>query len=300
MSDDTGEYFPFREDSSGGDERHPNGRPRTGDDEPDATRRMPATPAGSDRTEMLPADRTEMLPAAGSDRTELVSPVDDATRVTGRADPTAVQPPVRPTDNWADDDQVWAGRAGVRPPRPGDDATRTDWAAVPADEPRGRWWTPIVVGIVALLLLGVLSWGVYLILQSTSGEDDETPAPVATTSAAPAPTTQPTTKAPTTAPTTTAPSSAPVSSPTDVAIPALRGLSLDEARAALNRKGLNYRLRYVASTEAPPGTVIGSDPSEGQQVPGDTIVNLIIAAEPTTTAPTPTTPAPTSGGADED
>lgn len=272
MSDDTGEYFPFRGEPSDEGEKHSNGDPRSGD-----------------------TDHTEVLPAA-DDATRITPTVDDATRVTG-ADATAVYSPVQDADNWADDDQVWAGRAGVRPPRPGGDVTRTDWAAVPADEPRGRWWMPIVVGIVALVLLGALSWGVYLILQST-GDDEETPVPVVTTSAAQAPTTRPTTKPPTTAPTTTEPSSAPPSSPADVAIPALRGLSLDEARAALNRTGLNYRLRYRASTEAPPDTVIGSDPIEGQQVPGDTIVNLIIAAEPTAT--TPATPPSATDDVDPD
>ncbi|MFI7596390.1 PASTA domain-containing protein [Actinoplanes sp. NPDC049681] len=261
MSDDTGEFFPFRGEPSDEGQKHPNGDPRSGD-----------------------ADRTQLFPAA-DDATRVTPAADDATRVTPPAgDATAVYPAAQGAENWADDEQVWAGRAGVRAPGPGD-ATRTDWAAVPAEEPRGRWWMPIVVGIVALLLLGVLSWGVYLILQSR-GDDEETPAPVVTTSAAPAPTTKATTtKPPSTAPTTTAPTSSPPSSPTDVTIPALRGLSLDEARAALNRTGLNYRLRYVASTDAPPDTVIGSDPTEGQQVPGDTIVNLIIAAEPTATTP---------------
>ncbi len=271
MSDDTGEFFPFRDESSGEGRKHSKGAPRSGEADDAATRPMPQN-AGD-------ADRTELLPAA-----------DDATQVTGRVpqpDATAVYSPAE-DHNWADDDQVWAGRAGVQQPRPGADATRTDWAAVPADEPRGRWWTPIVVGIVALLLLGVLSWGIYLILQST-GHDEESPAPLVTTSPAPAQTTEPTTEPPTTAPTTTEPTSSAPAPPEDVAIPALRGLSLDEARAALDRTGLNYRLRYVASTEAPPGTVIDSDPGEGQQVPGDTVVNLIVAAEPTAATPTPPT-----------
>ncbi|MEV4640835.1 PASTA domain-containing protein [Actinoplanes sp. NPDC049548] len=284
MSDDTGEFFPFRDESSGEGRKHPNGGPRSGDADDAATRPMPRH-AGD-------ADRTELLPAA-----------DDATQVTGRPpqpDATAVYS-AGENHNWADEDQVWAGRAGVRPPRPGADSTRTDWAAVPADEPRGRWWTPIAVGIVALLLLGVLSWGIYLILQST-GDDEETPAPVVPASAAPArttePTSQPTSEPPTTAPTTTEPTSSPPAPPKDVTIPALRGLSLEEARAALNRTGLNYRLRYVASTEAPPGTVIGSDPVEGQQVPGDTVVNLIVAAESTATTPTASTTPP--AGVDPD
>jgi beta-lactam-binding protein with PASTA domain len=41
----------------------------------------------------------------------------------------------------------------------------------------------------------------------------------------------------------------------------------------------------MSSDDANPGTVIDSDPEEGQEVPPDTTVTLIIAAPPTT-APT--------------
>ncbi|OJF14914.1 PASTA domain-containing protein [Couchioplanes caeruleus] len=221
---------------------------------------------------------------------------DDATTVyrAGGDDATAVYPPASGGE-WADDDQIWAGRAGVRRPRSGADAAG-DWALVPGDEPQGRWWMPIVVGLVALLLLGTLSWGVWLIAQSTRDDEEQVPVTVPTRSATPAKTTEPTSQPPSTAPTTAQPSSDPPSLPKDVAIPALRGLSLDEARGALNRSGLSYRLRYVTSTEAPPGTVIDSDPSEGRQVPADTIVNLIVASAPTATTASSTNP---DGGADQ-
>jgi beta-lactam-binding protein with PASTA domain len=71
-------------------------------------------------------------------------------------------------------------------------------------------------------------------------------------------------------------------------------MSQDEARQALTRRGLSSRLRFVNSTDAPPGTVIDSDPAEGQQVPSDTVVTLIIAAQPTTP---PTTATATAGAA---
>jgi hypothetical protein len=238
-------------------------------------------------------DDTKMLPAADADATTVTprAPQSDATSVLPPASSsgTRTERNDRNTDNWADGgDSVWSGRAEVRPPRPGsgDDFTRTDWAAVPADEPRGKWWMPIVVGIVALLLLGLLTWGIYLIAQSAGTTED--PTPTVTPSAVAPATTQPTTEPPSTAATTTEPTSSPPTSPSDVTIPALRGLSSDEARAALHRKGLSYRLRFVTS-DSPPGTVIDSDPAEGQQVPADTVITLIIAAEPTTSA----TPAPT-------
>ncbi|AGL13552.1 PASTA domain-containing protein [Actinoplanes sp. N902-109] len=256
MSDDTGEFFPFRGEDEKERGNQPNDGPRKSDDE------------------------TRILPSAAS-------PEDEATRVYA---------PVR-SGAWAEEDEIWEGRAGVRAPQP--DETRTDWTSISPEEPRGRWWTPILVGILALVLLALLGWGIYLILQSHGNDGENSPAPAVTSAAVPSPeptatTTTPKTEAPSTPPTTvpTTTTTTAAAPPSDVTIPALRGLSLDEARTALNRKNLNYRLRYVPSTDAPPGTIIGSDPAEGQQVPGDTIINLIIASEPTATA---TTPPPATG-----
>ncbi|GAA2578873.1 hypothetical protein GCM10010435_64480 [Winogradskya consettensis] len=267
MSDDTGEFFPFRDE----DEIEPNGRTGGSDSGAgDETRALPPVPSDADATSVF-------RPVSDNDATSVYAPASGG------------------ASGWDDEDQIWAGRAGVRAPGPADDATRTDWAAVPEDEPRGRWWTPILVGIVAFVLLALLGWGIYLIVRSNGGTDQGTPAvtPTATRAPAATATTGPTSKPSSAAPTSATPSSAVPSTASDITIPALRGLSLDEARNALNRKGLNYRLRYVASTDAPPGTIIGSDPAEGQQVPDDTIVNLIIASEPTATTTPPSTPTAT-------
>jgi hypothetical protein len=286
--DETGEYFPFADE----EENPPIGGPR----KDDRTEQPPGAGAGTDRTQVFPVgdDATRVTPQP---------PPSDATSVLPAApsDGTRTQRYPRSTDNWADEgDQTWSARAGVPPRRPGyeDDFASADWAAVPADEPRDRWWTPIVVGIVGLVLLGLLGWGLYLILQAR-GDDDTTPvvpaSPVApaTTGA----TTKATTTPPDTEPATTQPTTAPPAVPSDVTVPALKGLSSEEAREALDRKGLNYRLRYVPS-ESPAGTVIDSDPAEGQQVPADTVITLIIAAE--TDTPTQTATTGPAGDQDED
>jgi PASTA domain len=245
----------------------------------------------------------------GPDETRQFSPVDDpdeATRISpltgpdhpedgpgsgdpGRLDPTRQMPaagPAGPTpgttsmlpvDEAGAGAAAWAGRAEVRPPQPGYD-TITDWGVAPPPEPRGRWWMPILIGLMALVLLALLGWGIWLIVQAQDSSGG-TPAPTVTMSA-PAPETteptEPTTQEPTTTPPTTEPND------TEVTVPALRGLSQSEAQQALSRRGLSARLRFRISDEAPAGTVIDSDPEEGQKVPPDTRVTLVIAVPPTT------------------
>jgi beta-lactam-binding protein with PASTA domain len=71
------------------------------------------------------------------------------------------------------------------------------------------------------------------------------------------------------------------SGPPEVTVPALTGLSQQEAQQALDRRGLSSRLIFRTSdSDAAAGTVIESDPAEGQEVPADTQVTLVIAAQP--------------------
>jgi hypothetical protein len=212
--------------------------------------------------------------------------------------PTAVIPA---DDDWAPSrgNPAWSGRAEVRAPQPGRGYPEVDWAAAAEPGTKDRWWMPIVVGIIALILLALLGWAIYLIVQDS---DSKTPVPAATTSTAAAPTQ---TAATTTTAQTTPPSSAPTTTPpitmpstteptdTEVTVPALRGLALPAAQAALNATGLNYRLKF-REVDAPAGTVVDSDPAEGQEVPPDTVVTLVVAAG-ATTVPTVTTDS--TGGA---
>lgn len=269
--DETSESSPFADEGGS----RPNDGPRTGDEDADHTEQLPRTAPDEDATQ-------ESTRAPRGDTTWELPATADPGAPTERYDRNT-------DDTWADGaGPAWSGRAGVRP-RSGyaDD----DWASASAGEPDGKWWMPILVGIIALLLLGLLGWGIYLIVQSTGDDDGNRPA--VTPSAAPPRTTEPTRGTPTTRPATTEPTRSVAPSPTDITVPALKGLSTDEARAALNRKGLSYRLRFVTS-DSPPGTVIDSDPAEGQQVPADTVIALIIAAQPTApataTQPTPTEP----------
>jgi hypothetical protein len=285
------------------DEQEHRRDPARGGSEPDETRqfspfdddddRTPETgnhPDGGTRSsDAYVFDNTGPMPRTGQ-----TPPLDgDETVLTPRPDATSVMPAATAgtQEEW---NGAWAGRAEVRPPRPGrEEYTRTEWTTAVPPEPRGKWWMPIVVGIVGLLLLAAIGWGIYLIAQNA----DDTDTPPATTPSAVAPastvptTTEPTTTPPTTTPTTT--------EPAQVTVPALVGLSQQEAQQALDRRGLAYRLIFRRS-DATAGTVIDSDPGEGQEVPADTQVTLVIAAQPTTQA-TPTTTATTPDGQpDED
>ncbi|RZS62670.1 serine/threonine-protein kinase [Xylanimonas ulmi] len=64
-----------------------------------------------------------------------------------------------------------------------------------------------------------------------------------------------------------------------VALPDLRGMSRDDALAAINDLELNSNTEEQPSATAAPGTVISQDPAAGN-VPQGQVVNLIIAVEP--------------------
>jgi hypothetical protein len=296
MSDETGEFFPFRDESGDEPEKRPTGRTPSRDDDATTVYR-----AGDDSTAVYRTgdDATRVQRPVGDDATRVQRPVgDDATRVQRPVGDDATR--VQPGGGWGQEDAAWSGRAGVRAPQRSADVTGTDWADPRAQEPRGRWWMPILVTAVALVLLAGLGWAVYTIARGSQGGEEEQPAPGPTASApvAPPPTSEQVTSPPTSVPVTTPPRSEVPSAAADLTIPALRGLSQQEAQAAMSRAGLNYRLRYIATTDAPGGTVIGSDPAEGRQVPADTVVNVLIASEPTRTATA--TPTPSPGETDTD
>ncbi|WP_433299584.1 PASTA domain-containing protein [Actinoplanes sp. CA-030573] len=279
----------------------PASPPSPGDD---ATQVAPQPPLDDDATQVAPQ------PPLDDDATRVAPlPSDvDATRVAPRPDSTSVMPPA--TDDWAASraNPVWSGRAEVRAPQPGLAGYDTDWsdgpAPVSAPGQRDRWWMPIIVGIVVLVLLALLGWGVYVIMQNSGDEPGPatTPSTVATTMTTEPSSAPPTTTAPSSQPTTTTPSVSPTTTEpttTEVVVPALRGLSLAEARAALDRSGLRYRVLYRNSTAAPEGTVIDSDPAEGQEVPPDTRVTIVVSQpQGATTTPTATATAttPATGG----
>ncbi|MEU1808071.1 PASTA domain-containing protein [Micromonospora aurantiaca (nom. illeg.)] len=251
----------------------------------DATRALPRDAAGHD------ADATRAMPrnAAEEDAEAtraLPSDAGDATRPLPGG-PAGQGGSRRPVDATTPQEPVgaWSGRAGVPPPRPaGYPEPGSEWYG---DEQAGRrWWMPILLGILALLLLGLIGAGVWLALRAADRNSDPGP-PVPSVSAQ-------TSAAPTTAaPTSAAPSSSPPSTPAttapvEVPMPPLVGLPEAAARAALDRLDLDYRVQRRAS-DRPAGTVISTDPEAGYPVGEDDRVTIVVAvpAPPTSGPSTP-------------
>ncbi|MFE9193223.1 PASTA domain-containing protein [Micromonospora sp. NPDC007208] len=235
-------------------------------------------PPAADPDETAPIDRT--VPARSDLSPDQTMPIDRSagTRPGPPADRTAPIPP------------AWSGRAEVRSPRPDDPAG--EWYV---EEQGGRrWWLPILWGVLALLLAGLLGGALWLV---RSQQDDDRDDPGSTPSVPPtsAPSAPPTSAATTSAaPTSESPSSpaATTDAPDEVPVPPLAGLPQATAEGLLARLGLTYRVVYRPS-ELPPGTVVGTEPGAGTSVSTDDEVLLIISqAEPPTGA-SPITPSPT-------
>ncbi|MFC8847036.1 MULTISPECIES: PASTA domain-containing protein [unclassified Micromonospora] len=184
--------------------------------------------------------------------------------------------------------QVWSGRAGVPPPRPADyQDPASEWYG--DEQPGRRWWMPILLGVVALLLLGLLGVGFWLALSAGDGTGpEETPSagPTSVPATTGAPTTGATTGGPSATPSTTSPSTTPAGVP----MPPLVGLPRATAERILDRIGVDHRVE-TRESDRPAGTVLETDPEAGALVPAGAQVTLVVAAAP---APTTSTAVPTT------
>ncbi|KWV34527.1 PASTA domain-containing protein [Micromonospora rifamycinica] len=212
-------------------------------------------------------------------------PADDATRPLPPTGGTTGAGPAGPP--------VWSGRAGVPAPRDADARAAAEWYG---EEPRDRrWWTPILLGVLALVLLGLVGLASWLVLRAVGSSSDGTPNPpptaVPTTGVVPT-TVAPSSAAPSSGPPTTPPTTAPTTGPAGVPVPPLVGLSQEAAQTLLDRFGLSYRV-LTRESDRPPGTVLATDPQRGELVaPGDE-VTLVVAAEPSASPTRTATATPT-------
>jgi hypothetical protein len=169
---------------------------------------------------------------------------------------------------------AWSGRAGVPMP-PGGLRESAPYQQGEPPPPR-TWWTPLLLGLVALGLVGLVVLAAILISQSQRPGSKPTP----TTTPAP----QPTTASVTTPASPTGPAS-PTFQLAQVPVD-LIGKSQDDATAALDAVGLAYSLEFQVS-DKPKGTVISSSPAPGKLAPVNSVVKLVISLGEE--SPTPTT-----------
>ncbi|MGC4818492.1 PASTA domain-containing protein [Micromonospora sp. DT63] len=261
--------------------------PPAGEPEDDRTRPLP--PSGGSRPQPpdRPASPDETMPidrgASGgrSGSSDETMPIDRAASGPS-GDRTARMPLERSTT------PPWSGRAEVRAPRPAEPAP--DWYV---EEQGGRrWWLPILWGVLALLLAGLLGAALWVVLNARDDDPDDPATPsVPPTSATAAPSSS--------APTSAAPSSATPSSPAatteeaQIPVPPLTGLTQATAEGLLERLGLSYRVVYRPS-QLPPGTVVGTDPEAGATVGADEEVLLVISQARPSTSTSPTRPTSSS------
>ncbi|PTA44624.1 PASTA domain-containing protein [Micromonospora sp. RP3T] len=269
-------------------------------DDADATRALPRNAAGAgedvDATRALPRD------AAGAGKDV------DATRAVPRdaygagADATRPLPggAPRPLDATSRQEPVggapWSGRAGVPPPRSA--AYPEPGAEWYADEQAGRrWWMPILLGVLALILIGLIAAGVWLALRAA--DRDSGPGTPSATPSASAPASATSASAtPSSASPSASPSDTPPTTAVEVPMPPLVGLPESAARTVLDRLDIDYRIQRRPS-DRPAGTVIATDPEAGYAVGEGERVTLVVAASaaPTTGAPTTGTTTPGSAPA---
>jgi len=211
-----------------------------------------------------PADETARFPVAP-----------DETAPQPRADGTAVLPQAQEPEGGA----RWSARAGVPPagPRP---ATVHEQQWVPERAPSGTWWLPIVIGLAALLLLGLIGLGMWLALRGSGPAPRPSATPSASvTSASPSP--------------SPSPSASPSPSPSAVVpVPALANVPVSDALPILQGQALVAWVVNRVTDAVPAGTVIDTDPTAGTRVPVGSTVTVFVATPP----PTSTPPSPTGSG----
>ncbi|RLP90985.1 PASTA domain-containing protein [Micromonospora sp. CV4] len=257
------------------DETAPMDRAASPDETAPMDRAASGPTASPDQT--APMDRAASGPAASPDQT---MPIDRSAQTQPGApvDRTARMPAERATP------APWSGRAEVRAARPAEPSG--EWYA---EEQGGRrWWLPILWGVLALLLAGLLGAALWVALAAQNDDRDDDPGPTPSLPPPSATSAAPTSAAPTSAaPTSETPSSpAATSAPAEVPVPPLTGLPQATAEGLLDRLGLSYRVVYRPS-ELPPGTVVGTEPDAGTSVPTDEEVLLIVSeAQPSTGAST--------------
>jgi hypothetical protein len=225
---------------------------------------------------------TEQQPGGRPDETAKIPAADETAVQPRAADETAVQRPAEDSTAIlppAEEAPRWSARAGVAPRRP---AAQQEQEWVPeSPPPSGTWWTPLLIGFAVLILVGLIALGLWLAMRGSGPAPQvSTPPSVVPTSASPTPSPTPST------------SSAPAAL---VPVPVLTNVPVSDALPILQGQGLVPKVVNQVNDAVPAGTVIGTDPAAGTQVPTGTVITVFVATPSPTSAspsPSPSSPSP--------
>jgi hypothetical protein len=223
------------------------------------------------------------------DATAPYEPVDadddpDATRPIARPDTTAGAGAAGAGGAGATDpdatqvSDAWTGRAEVRGPIPPEEPD--EYADQEPEEPGRRWWLPILLGVLGLL---VVIAGITAAMMLSGNDDEPTPTPSVSGSIA----TSPSAASPSAAPSSAAPSSAPPSAETTVLVPETFGNSQGVATNKLEALGLKVNVVFQEDPIADPGTVLATTPPAGSVVPAGSEITIIVAKALPSSSPSP-------------
>ncbi len=227
---------------------------------------------------MVEEQPTEHQPGSRPDETVRIPRPDETAPQAPASDGTALLPGAAQTG----EQPKWSARAGVPagPRRPAPE--QEQW--VPEERVPSRfWWTPVLIGILVLVLVGLIGLGLWLALRGS------TPAPTPTGTPSPVPTT--------TSP-TPSPSPSPSASPSvaTVPVPPLANVAVSDALPILQGQGLVPKVVTDVNDSVPAGTVIGTDPPAGTQVPVGSTVTVHVATNSPSPSPSPSSPDPSDNG----
>jgi hypothetical protein len=202
---------------------------------------------------------------------------------------TSVMPPI--SDPPAPGTPRWAARAEVPTVTPQLSTPTDEWQAL--HPPKRSVIMPIMITMAIIILVGLISLGVWAVLRGT-GEPTPLPTRGPVTSAAPAPTSAaPTSAAP---PTSEAPPSP--QGPELIPVPPVKLLPAVVAKQALSALGLTVTVVEQPDDGVPAGLAIGTDPGAGELLALHAPVTLFVStgapAQEPTDAPATESDAPTS------
>ncbi len=246
--------------------------PSSGGEPPDSGPAEAGEPAGDEQQAEAGEPAITVRPLNGP-RTIALPSSADMTRWSGRSVTRTDVQPALPGDSAV---TTGGPLRSATPVRPGDDGTT-------GGRPGRGWAFPLLVTTTVVVLLGVLTVGVWLIVNALSAGDGAPPPLASTSPVSPSATATPSSPQQSLTPSSTA---APTSdAPALVTVPQVRGATEAAATQTLLGLGLRVAVQHREDPDVAAGTVVGVEPAEGTAVAPGSVVTLIVARPPASPSP---------------